>query len=168
MVFLIFSCMIVEVSYCLVRIISPSWIGIYQALYWYFYFFLQEFWDLLSLIYLRDNSPERKFSRLISATVIAHCTALQNILSINYSFHILNNLSTLVSHCQHLQFRSSSSALSHHTRPVSLFCSCSLLLLYIICLSFVPVFNFWFVPLINLLYSAFRLTSSILFLFNVF
>lgn len=79
-----------------------------SSFYRYFYFFLQEFRDLLSFIYLRYASPWRMFSRLIPAPVIAHCTAFQNLLSITYSFPIGSNLSTLVSHCRHLQFRSPS------------------------------------------------------------
>lgn len=97
-----------EISDFLVHIISPSYIHTCQAFYCYFYFFLQEFRGLLSFIYLRHASPWRMFSRLIPAPVIAHCTAFQNLLSITYSFPIGSNLSTLVSHCQHLQFRSPS------------------------------------------------------------
>lgn len=103
-VFIIFSCKVLEVSHFLVHIISPFCIHTFQALYWYFYFFSQEFWDLLFWIYLRYASPERTFSRLIPESVIAHCTSFQNLLSITYSFLIRSNLSTLVSHCQHLQF----------------------------------------------------------------
>lgn len=99
--FLLFSCFISLLWKCLI-FQSPSWINIYQALYWYFSFslqeilsfFLQEIQDLLALIYLRDISSERKLSGLISATVTAHCTAFQNLLSMTYSFHILSNLTT--------------------------------------------------------------------------